>query len=248
VPTTKATNTSRPRRGRPGYDREGLLDVAVALFNERGYDGTTMDDLAGRLGLTKSAIYHHVAGKEALLGLALDRALDQLFAAAEAIVGETVPAASRLERLIESSVEVLVAELPFVTLLLRVRGNTAVERAALARRRRFDHLVAGLVAEAQADGDIRTDIDAGTVGRLLFGLVNSLTEWYRPGSGAGPAELAAAVRAVAFEGVGRPQAAGRARATTDAGSSPLGQVPKANPRSAGSSRVAQNASATAEGE
>src|SRR4051812_10071990 len=50
------------RRGRPGYDRDRLLRVAVDVFNERGYDGTSMEDLAARLGITKSSIYHHVSG------------------------------------------------------------------------------------------------------------------------------------------------------------------------------------------
>ena len=61
------------RRGRPGYDLASVLAVAVELFNERGYDGTSMRDLAARLGIAKSAIYHHVTGKEELLSLALDR-------------------------------------------------------------------------------------------------------------------------------------------------------------------------------
>ena len=72
------------RRGRPGHDLASVLAVAVELFNERGYDGTSMRDLAARLGIAKSAIYHHVAGKEELLSLALDRALDGLAADTEA--------------------------------------------------------------------------------------------------------------------------------------------------------------------
>ena len=75
---TAATSTGARRRGRPGYDLATLLPVAVELFNERGYDGTSMRDLAARLGIAKSAIYHHVAGKEELLSLALDRALGGL--------------------------------------------------------------------------------------------------------------------------------------------------------------------------
>jgi AcrR family transcriptional regulator len=190
-----------PRRGRPGYDRDGLLNVAVELFNQRGYDGTSMEDLAGRLGITKSAIYHHVASKEALLGLAVDRALDGLFAVADQITADGTPAADRLQRLVRASVEVLVDELPFVTLLLRVRGNTAVERAALQRRRSFDHIVANLVADAQREGDVRTDIDPAIVSRLLFGLVNSLTEWYRPDGRPGASAIADDVTAVAFDGI-----------------------------------------------
>jgi AcrR family transcriptional regulator len=191
------------RRGRPGYDKESLLRVAVRVFNERGYDGTSMDDLAKRLGISKSAIYHHVAGKDELLQLAVDRALDGIFAAADEAATVEGRAIDRLEHLVRASVAVLVAEQPFVTLLLRVRGNTAVEKRALARRREFDHRVSGLVAEAEADGDIRPDVDPAIAARLLFGLVNSLIEWYRPRGGASSGEIADALCKVAFDGLRR---------------------------------------------
>src|SRR5215204_5230097 len=109
------------RRGRPGYDRDALLRVAVQVFTERGYDGTSMEDLAVRLGITKSSIYHHVPGKEELLRLAVDRALDALFAVTLEPAATTGRAVDRLEHVVRRSVDVLAAELPFVTLLLRVR-------------------------------------------------------------------------------------------------------------------------------
>jgi AcrR family transcriptional regulator len=196
------TADAAARRGRPGYDKESLLRVAVTVFNERGYDGTSMEDLAARLGITKSAIYHHVPGKAELLRLAMDRALDRLFAVAATPAGDS--ATARLEHLVRGSVDVLVAELPFVTLLLRVRGNTDVERAALARRREFDQIVADLVRQAVAEGGIRPDVDAAVTARLLFGMVNSLIEWYRPSRGHGAGEIADAVVAVAFDGLRTP--------------------------------------------
>lgn len=193
----------RTRRGRPGYDRESLLAVAVKVFNERGYEATSMEDLSRQLGITKSAIYHHVSGKDELLRLAVDHALDGLFAAADEVATMPGPAVDRLEHLVRRSVHVLVERLPFVTLLLRVRGNTPVERKALARRREFDHLVSALVAEAAADGGIRPDIDPAIVARLLFGLVNSLTEWYHPRGGMTADDIADAVIAFAFGGLRR---------------------------------------------
>ena len=188
------------RRGRPGYDLEGVLAVAVELFNERGYDGTSMEDLARRLGVTKAAIYHHVSSRDELLRLATDRALDGLFAVADEVMRTDGPALDRLERLVRGAVLVLVERLPFVTLLLRARGNTPVERAALARRREFDRIVAELVREAEADGDLRPDVDPAVTSRLLFGMVNSLVEWYRP-RGLSPSALADAVCKVAFDGI-----------------------------------------------
>jgi AcrR family transcriptional regulator len=189
------------RRGRPGYDLESLLAVAVAVFNERGYDGTSMEDLSRRLGIAKSSIYHHVDSKEQLLGLALDRALDGLFAAAGQAAAKPGPAIARLEYLVRESVTVLAARLPYVTLLLRARGNTPTERRALDRRREFDRIVADLVMEAEHDGDIRPGIDPAVAARLLFGMVNSVAEWYRPGGRAADHDLASAVCDIAFDGL-----------------------------------------------
>jgi AcrR family transcriptional regulator len=209
-----ATGQSAPRRGRPGYDLESLLAVAVAVFNERGYDGTSMEDLSHRLGISKSSIYYHVDSKADLLALALDRALDGLFCVADEVKASGEPAIVRLERLVRGSVQVLADRLPYVTLLLRAHGNTSTEREALARRREFDQIVADLVAEAEQDGDIRPDVDPAITARLLFGMVNSLVEWYRPGRRATSAtELADAVCAVAFDGL-RIRRAGAGELTT----------------------------------
>ncbi len=176
--------------------------MAVTVFNERGYDGTSMEDLSRALGISKSSIYYHVDSKENLLSLALDRALDGLFAVAAEVNASDKPAIYRLEHLVRGSVQVLADRLPYVTLLLRARGNTATERRALGRRREFDQIVADLVAEAESAGDIRPDVDPAVTARLLFGMVNSLTEWYRPDQRTLTAgELADAVCAVAFDGL-----------------------------------------------
>lgn len=191
----------RRRSGRPGHDADSVLRIAARVFNDRGYDGTSMEDLAKALGVTKSAIYHHVTGKTELLRRSLDRALDALFAVTREPEATSGPAIARLEHVLTGSVHVLVAELPHVTLLLRVRGNTPVEQQALERRREFDHFVAGLVREGIAAGDIRPDVDPAVAARLLFGMVNSLVEWYRPGQGMDAEQLAGTLARVAFDGL-----------------------------------------------
>ena len=194
------TEAAKPRRGRPGRDRDAVLTAAVQLFNERGYEATSMGDIAERLGITKSSIYHHVTGKAQLLEMAIVHALDGLFEAADRVKVMDAPAITRLEELVRASVLVLADRLEFVTLLLRVRGNSMVEKLALARRRQFDAQVTALVKQAQADGDLRADVDPAVAARLLFGMVNSLTEWYRP-SRRNARAMAATVTALAFEGL-----------------------------------------------
>jgi AcrR family transcriptional regulator len=198
---TSTADPARLRRGRPGHSLDSLLDIAVAVFNERGYDATSMDELATRLGVTKSAIYHHVSSKVELLRLALDRALDALFAVTEEPGATTGPAIDRLEHVVRGSVRVLTEHLPFVTLLLRVRGNSPVEEAALKRRREFDRIVTDLVRAAEEEGDVRPDVDPAVTSRLLFGSVNSLTEWYRPDGGLSADDLADALVTTTFQGL-----------------------------------------------
>jgi AcrR family transcriptional regulator len=168
------------------YTVDSLLAVTVEVFNTRGYDGTSMEDLSRAAGISKSSIYHHVRGKEELLRLAVGRALDGLFAILEepgACQGRPV---DRLEHVVRRTTEVLLAELPYVTLLLRVRGNTATEQWALERRRYFDHRVAELLKEAVGAGELRADVEPRLATRLLFGMINSIVEWYRPAGAGGP--------------------------------------------------------------
>ncbi|MGS0686448.1 TetR family transcriptional regulator [Nakamurella sp. GG22] len=220
-------------RGRPArYTRDDLLDLVVRVFNERGYEAASMDDLAKATGLTKSTFYHHVTGKEELLGMAVDRALGALAAVFDEEVrmpAEDVPfeevgrpadgvrvaraarpvdgpplaqrPVDRLQDALRRTTEVLLAELPYVTLLLRVRGNTVIERSALACRRDFDDRLAALVRDAAEAGQIRDDIEPRLVSRLLFGMVNSITEWYRPGSRSAPPQIVDAVVELAMAGL-----------------------------------------------
>jgi AcrR family transcriptional regulator len=205
MPVMAAPRTRTPGGvGRPGYDLDTLLTVAVRVFNERGYDGTSMGDLARALGISKSSIYHHVAGKSELLRLATDRALDTLFAVTQEPAAAQGPAIERLQHVIRRSVEVLVTELPYVTLLLRVRGNTTVERRALNRRRELDAHVAWLVLAASREGALRADVDPALTSRLVFGTVNSLVEWYRPSRGPAVPALADAVLQMVLDGLRTP--------------------------------------------
>jgi AcrR family transcriptional regulator len=199
VPPAAAT-TLPIRRGRPGYDVDGLVTVATTVFTDRGYDATTMSGLAEALGVTKSAIYHHVSGKQELLARALGRALDALEGVVAQARASRQPAIGTLERAVHGAVRTLIDEMPSVTLLLRVRGNSDVERTALARRRAIDGAIAEIVAQAQRDGDLRQDLAPLLVARLIFGTVNSLIEWY-PRSCASAEAIADAVGALIFEGL-----------------------------------------------
>ena len=191
-------STARARRTPHGQD--SLMEIAVGEFITRGYDATSMEDLSRAAGITKSSFYHHFASKEALLRAALDRSLAGLFALLEEPGATTGTPLQRLRHIVRGQVAVLQRELPYVTLLLRVRGNTESERWALARRREFDARLAELVRAAVEAGELRAGVDPILAARMLSGLVNSVVEWYRPGR-PGAADLPDEVARAAFDGI-----------------------------------------------
>jgi AcrR family transcriptional regulator len=203
----KTKNPEAARRGRPGYDQQSVLSVAVTVFNKHGYEATSMGILAENLGISKSAIYHHVPSKGDLLRLALEEALGSLEAILEEPGASAGRADDRLEYVLRRTIDVLTEKLPYVTLLLRLRGNTEVERNALERRREFDHKVAALMDAAREEGSLRSDIDPRTTTRLLFGTINSIVEWYKPGGKLTSQKLADDLISMMFDGLHLPAAA-----------------------------------------
>ena len=109
-----------------------MLRAAIDLFNRKGYDATSIGDVAEELGVTKSAVYHHVPSKEHLLSEALDEALTGSRRRCRRRAAADGSAYERLRGVVRHSVEVLVEHQPAVTLLLRVHGNSETEKAALA--------------------------------------------------------------------------------------------------------------------
>ncbi|MFF5020985.1 TetR/AcrR family transcriptional regulator [Micrococcus luteus] len=194
-----------PRRGRPGYDRQTLLAECVELFNRHGYEATSMGMLATHLGISKSAIYHHVESKEAILDHAVTEALDALEACLDDVVAGRDDAGAQVEAAIRGTLGVLAEKQPEVTLLLRLRGNSAVEVAAVERRREITRRLGDLLEAAQAAGAVRSDVTPRNLARLALGMINSIVDWYRPDRGVpgqqGPDQMIDAVTGVVLGGL-----------------------------------------------
>jgi AcrR family transcriptional regulator len=197
-----AGSPAKPKRA--AYDADSIGDVALEVFRVRGYDATSMEDLARAAGVTKPAFYHHVGGKEELLSRGLTKALDALFAMLQEPEALTGTAAVRLRHIIRRIVELEDALLAPVTVLLRARGTTATERQALERRRSFDAHVAALITEGQREGSLRVDIDPHLMARLVMGMVTWVIEWYHPGGRWTVDDVANAVVEMASTGITNP--------------------------------------------
>lgn len=205
MPSTSPATTAGTR-GRPGYAREDVIRIAVEEFNARGYEATSMGTLAERLGLSKSAIYHHIASKEEILVEATDKALAELKAVMDDALAESDDPLEQLRLLIGGTTLVLCQFPAYVRLLLRLRGNTEVELEIMARRRLLTRALVDVVSRAQAEGSLRSDLEAGVVARLIFGMINSIVEWYQPGGKYAPEDLAELTPQMIFDGIVQPGA------------------------------------------
>ena len=157
--------------------------------------------LATELGISKSAIYHHVKTKEEILQSALDDALDGLETVMEEAEQTHGPAQDKIAALIRGAVEVLVTRQSSVTLLLRLRGNSEVETAALARRRNLTTRLARLIDDAQSEGSVRTTTGPKILARLVFGTINSLVDWYDAEKSAGARQTGDILVDLIFQGI-----------------------------------------------
>jgi len=184
---------------RPAYRLDEIVDIAVRVFLERGYDATSMNDLAKAAQITKSSFYHHVSSKEELFELGVGRALDALFQVLKEPPAMTGPAAARVRYVLRRMVQIIAERLPEVALLVRTHGNTPVEQKALHRRRQFDQAMTRLVEQAVKDGELYPGMDPALFTRLALGAAVSVVEWYRPAGRLKTEQLTDAVERLIFD-------------------------------------------------
>jgi AcrR family transcriptional regulator len=155
---------------------ERVLDAAAELFLAEGYDAATMQQLADKLGLHKSSLYHYVDGKEDLL----QQLTDSAQAAGEAALDEAEQAADENAFLaaLSLAVDQTLGDIGRVSLVLRQKPGTATGDAVVERRRAYDRRLSALIEKAQQAGGVRGDIHPMLMARLTLGMVSWLVEWY----------------------------------------------------------------------
>jgi len=163
------------------YKRERILEEAVKLFYERGFSGTTLDDIAGKLGVTKPFIYTHFRSKVELLEAVCRPTIEMSLNAISQAAQREGKAA---DRLIHGVVD-------FTKVVLQRQANIAVyfreekhlSEAGLAEinvlRKRFDRVLSDLLQEGVASGEFQIE-DIRVAALAIGGMVSWAYTWYQP--------------------------------------------------------------------
>lgn len=183
-----------------------LLDQAAALFAERGYSGTTLQDIAEAMGLSRPALYRYVSNKEELLAeLVAGVSKDAARALAAIRERDDLDEIGRLEAAVrDMALRTAHNPLRFRVLVLSEADLPASVAPAHRRAKRavLDHLVA-MVDDAMRAGALRA-VDEHVAVFFLLGAVNWVAWWYEPGGRLSPEQLADAMVALALDGLRRP--------------------------------------------
>jgi AcrR family transcriptional regulator len=180
--------------------REELTRIAARLFAERGYQGTSLADLAAALGVQKPSLYHHIASKEDLLWEVAREGAAAFHAGLDA-VPPAAPAAERIRLALRAHLAVVAQQLDVATVFVREWRFLSGERRELfvAERRRYEERIRELFRAGVEEGQLRTDLDVQTAALLFLSAANWAYAWLRPGSGTD--ELADRLYAALLDGM-----------------------------------------------
>jgi TetR/AcrR family transcriptional regulator, cholesterol catabolism regulator len=196
------------RRPLPGRRAE-ICRTAAQIIQARGFEATSLADIARALGITKSGLYHYTSSKHALLFEIIMFGLDQIDAEVVTPVREIVDPAERLYELVNRHIRIATRAGGAVAQLSdEIRSLPAVNRRKVQHRlRAYVHFVHGIVNELVAAGRLRA-IDPTVATYMVFGSILWVPRWFREGGRLDAAQVAYQVSWSTVDALLRRDAAG----------------------------------------
>ena len=202
--------------GKKGYHtrRQEIVKVAAKVFREKGFEATTLNDIAERLGTDRASLYYYVGSKDELLHEIVRQVLEENVAAAEEVLAEAGTPVEKIEALIEHMIVSFDRNYPhmfvYVEDLARIaREDSPWARDVIQKTRRFEEIVVKILEEGRADGSFRSDLENQISAMALFGMINWTHRWYKPGSKQSAKKIAETFSALFLDGYRVPSPKGR---------------------------------------
>jgi AcrR family transcriptional regulator len=176
--------------GRPTR-KDLILEVAVRLFSERGFHGTTIREIAEAAGMLSGSLYAHIQTKEDLLYEVVMQAADRFMGAIAPLVSAELPAAEKLRQAMIAHAEVVAASRAHATVFMHEWKALSPDRRAevAARRKAYEAQLGQILQEGVQRGEFYL-IDERMARLLILSAVNWLYEWYDPTGPLTPADVA----------------------------------------------------------
>jgi AcrR family transcriptional regulator len=202
----------RKKPARAANTRDVITDVAVRLFSEHGYTGTTMRDIAEAVGVLPGSLYAHIDNKETLLLEIVRDGIARFLAIEKTLDTPGDSPEVRLRKAITAHVEV-VAQDPERSLVVFHQWRFLSEpnlASAVAMRRRYANGFVKIIDAGKAAGVFSPQLDTRIAVFGILGALNWIPEWYSPEGESDAAEIAQKLAAVLIFGLRQGPAWSRA--------------------------------------
>jgi len=200
--TMKAQKKSVP-------NNERLAEVyrtAAQIILRKGYDATSINDIANALGMTKAGLYHYINGKKELLFDIMNFGLDELDEEVATPACSIADPSARLCFIIASHAQLVTKGQGAITILVdEITALPPAQNRMITRRKReyFNHL-RDLLNELKAAGKLN-DVDTTVATFSLLGMVNWLSRWFRQDGDLTQEQVAEQIVKIALNGLLRPE-------------------------------------------
>lgn len=180
MPTAVQTPQSDRVRAKRRRRREQILHAALRAFREKGYHVTTLDDIAGHLGVRKTALYHYFPDKEAILYQCHRDSLLEVQRILRLARRRFRAAAQRLDFVIREHVRVMVETLEGSPLAFEVPALAPEHhRRIVALRDRYELGLRTIIEQGISAGVFQR-VDPKVASFTILGAINWVARWYRP--------------------------------------------------------------------
>ncbi len=163
--------------------RQEILRAAARLFQQQGYDATSMNDVAAALGLSKGGLYHHFQSKDEILFHLMDHAMEITQERVINPVRGIADPEERLRMLIRRHIAVVLSERDReITVMLHENHPLppALRKRINARKKEYVHFVESLIAEVQRARQAKGSVSPRAAAFALLGMINWIYQWYQP--------------------------------------------------------------------
>jgi AcrR family transcriptional regulator len=163
--------------------RQEILRTAARLFQQRGYDATSMNDVAAALKLSKGGLYHHFQSKDEILFEIMNHAMDITEDRVLAPVRGIADPEERLRALIRLHIEVVLSPLDReITVMLHENHPLppVLRKRINTRKKDYIHFVENLMAEVQRARQAKGAVSPRAAAFALLGMINWIYQWYKP--------------------------------------------------------------------
>jgi AcrR family transcriptional regulator len=163
--------------------RQEILRTAARLFQQRGYDATSMNDVAAALKLSKGGLYHHFQSKDEILFEIMNHAMQITQERVLDPVRAIPDPEERLRALIRLHIEVVLSPRDReITVMLHENHPLppALRKRINSRKKDYIHFLENLMAEAQQARHARNKVSPRAAAFALLGMINWIYQWYKP--------------------------------------------------------------------